>query len=137
MLTARQRDLLLYIHDYVKAHGISPSFDEMTEAMGVVSKSNIFHRLNTLEERGFIRRFHRRPRAIEVLRLPEQSSDGYNGPDVLSALDALVSSYDAGRFPAAQAWSTARAAVMAHKRMQQQSSWDHSGICTGKSLSQK
>jgi repressor LexA len=137
MLTRRQRDLLLFIHDYTKARGISPSFGEMTDAMGLVSKANIFRLLNALEERGFIRRFHRRSRAIEVVRLPEQPSDGHSGPDVLSALDALVSSYDAGRFPAAKAWSAARAAVTAHKRMREQAAWNSDAVCTGKTLSHK
>ena len=70
MLTSRQRDLLVFINDRLTETGVSPSFAEMTAAIGLRSKSNIYRLITALEERGFIRRLHHRKRSIEVLRLP-------------------------------------------------------------------
>jgi|SRR4051794_23733265 SOS-response transcriptional repressor LexA len=115
MLTRRQLQLLTFLHDRIALDGTSPSFDEMAEALGLASRANIFRLLSALEERGFIRRSHRRARAIEVIRMP---GDGGipAGPDVLSALDALVAAYDSGRYPGPRAWALARAAVVAARR---------------------
>ena len=71
MLTRKQHELLLYIHRYLNEHGVSPSFDEMKEALSLKSKSGIHRLISGLEERGFIRRLPHRARALEVLRLPE------------------------------------------------------------------
>ena len=70
MLTRKQHDLLLYIHKSLKSEGISPSFDEMKDALGLRSKSGIHRLITALEERGFIRRLPHRARALEVLQLP-------------------------------------------------------------------
>ncbi len=71
MLTRKQHELLLFIHGQLGAHGVSPSFDEMKDALGLRSKSGIHRLITALEERGFIRRLAHRARAVEVLRLPE------------------------------------------------------------------
>lgn len=71
MLTRKQHELLLFLHDYLDDRGVSPSFDEMKEALGLKSKSGIHRLILALEERGFIRRLPNRARAVEVLRLPE------------------------------------------------------------------
>jgi repressor LexA len=71
MLTAKQRELLLFIDDRLKDSGISPSFDEMREALELKSKSGVHRLISALEERGFIRRLPNRARALEVLKLPE------------------------------------------------------------------
>ncbi|MGM0584608.1 MAG: transcriptional repressor LexA [Pseudomonadota bacterium] len=71
MLTRKQLDLLRFIHDRVQRDGVSPSFDEMKEALDLRSKSGIHRLITALEERGFIRRLAHRARAIEILRLPE------------------------------------------------------------------
>src|SRR5437870_6304643 len=71
MLTAKQRELLLFIDDRLKADGISPSFDEMREALELKSKSGVHRLISALEERGFIRRLPNRARAPEVPKLPE------------------------------------------------------------------
>lgn len=71
MLTRKQHDLLLYIHKSLKSEGISPSFDEMKDALGLRSKSGIHRLITALEERGFIRRLPHRARALEVLQLPD------------------------------------------------------------------
>ncbi|MBB6250424.1 transcriptional repressor LexA [Nitrospirillum iridis] len=71
MLTRKQQELLLYIHQHLGEGGVSPSFDEMKDALGLKSKSGIHRLITGLEERGFIRRLPHRARALEVLRLPE------------------------------------------------------------------
>ncbi|MEM6535135.1 MAG: transcriptional repressor LexA [Pseudomonadota bacterium] len=71
MLTSKQRELLLFIHERIKADGVSPSFDEMKEALNLASKSGIHRLIVALEERGFIRRLANRARALEVLKMPE------------------------------------------------------------------
>jgi len=71
MLTRKQHELVLYLHRYLGENGVSPSFDEMKEALGLKSKSGIHRLITGLEERGFIRRLQHRARAIEVVRLPE------------------------------------------------------------------
>lgn len=70
MLTRKQQELLLYIDDRLAGDGISPSFDEMKDAVGLKSKSGIHRLIVALEERGFIRRLPYRARALEVLKLP-------------------------------------------------------------------
>jgi len=74
MLTRKQTDLLLYINRRLQEDGISPSFDEMRDALGLKSKSGIHRLISGLEERGFIRRLPHRARALEVMRLPESAA---------------------------------------------------------------
>lgn len=74
MLTAKQRELLLLIHERLGETGVSPSFDEMREALDLKSKSGVHRLISALEERGFIRRLPNRARALEVLKLPESSA---------------------------------------------------------------
>ena len=71
MLTAKQRELLLFIDNRLNESGISPSFDEMREALDLKSKSGVHRLISALEERGFIRRLPNRARALEVVKLPE------------------------------------------------------------------
>src|SRR5918994_1046438 len=75
MLTSKQRELLMFIDDRLKASGISPSFDEMREALELKSKSGVHRLISALEERGFIRRLPNRARALEVVRPPEARVD--------------------------------------------------------------
>jgi repressor LexA len=74
MLTAKQHELLIFIDKRLKESGISPSFDEMREALDLKSKSGVHRLISALEERGFIRRLPNRARALEVLKLPETRS---------------------------------------------------------------
>lgn len=73
MLTRKQYDLLKFIHDRLQETGVSPSFDEMKEALDLKSKSGIHRLITGLEERGYIRRLPHRARALEVVRLPENT----------------------------------------------------------------
>ena len=71
MLTAKQHELLRYIQRKLEETGISPSFEEMKDALDLKSKSGVHRLISALEERGFIRRLPNRARALEVLRQPE------------------------------------------------------------------
>lgn len=71
MLTRKQQELLIFIDERLKSDGVSPSFEEMKEALNLKSKSGVHRLINALEERAFIRRLPNRARALEVLRLPE------------------------------------------------------------------
>jgi len=73
MLTRKQHQLLTFINERLNATGVAPSFDEMKEALGLKSKSGIHRLITGLEERGFIRRLAHRARALEVLRLPDET----------------------------------------------------------------
>jgi len=74
MLTKKQRDLLLFIHEKLQENGVAPSFDEMKEALNLKSKSGIHRLIGALEERQFIRRLPNRARALEILRLPDNDN---------------------------------------------------------------
>jgi repressor LexA len=76
MLTRKQRELLLFINQRLTATGVSPSFDEMKDALNLKSKSGIHRLVSGLEERGFIRRLPHRARALEVTKLPEETAIG-------------------------------------------------------------
>lgn len=71
MLTRKQHDLLCFIHDRLAETGVSPSFEEMKEALDLKSKSGVHRLISALEERSFIRRLPNRARALEILRMPE------------------------------------------------------------------
>ncbi len=74
MLTRKQHELLMFIHDRLRESGVPPSFEEMKEALDLRSKSGIHRLITALEERGFIRRLPNRARALEVIRLPESAT---------------------------------------------------------------
>lgn len=92
MLTRKQHELLLFIHQRIKETGVSPSFDEMKGALSLASKSGVHRLITALEERGFIRRLAHRARALEVLKLPESAAAEHTeeksadlGPNVVRA----------------------------------------------------
>ncbi len=74
MLTAKQHELLIYIDKRLAETGISPSFEEMKEALDLKSKSGVHRLISALVERGFIHRLKNRARALEVLKMPETRS---------------------------------------------------------------
>ncbi len=71
MLTRKQYELLTFIDGQIRANGVSPSFEEMKDALSLKSKSGIHRLITALEERGFVKRLAHRARALEVLRLPQ------------------------------------------------------------------
>lgn len=72
MLTAKQHELICFIHDRLAETGVSPSFEEMKEALDLKSKSGVHRLISALEERQFLRRLPNRARALEVLRMPDR-----------------------------------------------------------------
>ena len=74
MLTRKQHELLMFIHERIKETGVSPSFDEMKAALNLASKSGIHRLITALEERGFLRRLAHRARALEIVKLPQQAT---------------------------------------------------------------
>src|SRR5437762_3089652 len=75
MLTRKQYELLMFIHERVRESGIPPSFDEMKDALDLKSKSGIHRLITALEERGFLKRMEKRARALEIIKLPENMAD--------------------------------------------------------------
>ena len=73
MLTRKQHELVCFINDRLAETGVSPSFEEMKEALDLKSKSGVHRLISALEERQFIRRLPNRARALEVLRMPERA----------------------------------------------------------------
>jgi repressor LexA len=71
MLTRKQSELLIYINERLSESGVSPSFEEMKDALALKSKSGVHRLISALEERGFIRRLANRARALEILRMPD------------------------------------------------------------------
>src|ERR1700722_20570184 len=76
MLTKKQFELLIFVNRRLKESGVSPSFEEMKDALGLKSKSGIHRLISGLEERGFIRRLPHRARALEVMKRPEEMALG-------------------------------------------------------------
>jgi repressor LexA len=79
MLTRKQHELLMFIHERMKESGIPPSFEEMKDALDLKSKSGIHRLITALEERGFIRRLPNRARALEVIKLPDSMNPSLGG----------------------------------------------------------
>src|ERR1700753_616753 len=75
MLTRKQYELLMFIHERIRESGVPPSFDEMKDALDLKSKSGIHRLITALEERGFLRRMEKRARALEIMKLPENVAD--------------------------------------------------------------
>jgi len=89
MLTRKQHELLTYIHRRLAETGVSPSFEEMKDALDLKSKSGVHRLISALEERGFIRRLANRARALEVTRMPEvKGATAGAGPAVPAAANS-------------------------------------------------
>jgi repressor LexA len=94
MLTSKQHELLRFIHERLESSGISPSFEEMKDALDLKSKSGVHRLIGALEERGFIRRLANRARALEVLKVPEGG-----GSRAVAHKDNVVSLSSANKTP--------------------------------------
>jgi SOS-response transcriptional repressor LexA len=81
-MTARQRQLLDFIRDYMQQHGYSPSYAEMAQVLAVNNKSGIHNLIRILQRDGFIERCRGRSRS---LRLIGQCAD-----DIATADSALL-----------------------------------------------
>ena len=104
MLTAKQHELIRFIQARLEETGISPSFEEMKEALDLKSKSGVHRLISALEERGFIRRLPNRARALEVLKTPEEAVSSPRARNAASAsmpsaANDLVGAATAARAP--------------------------------------
>ncbi|MEL7188519.1 MAG: transcriptional repressor LexA [Pseudomonadota bacterium] len=96
MLTAKQHELIRFIQERLEETGISPSFEEMKEALDLKSKSGVHRLISALEERGFIRRLPNRARALEVIKQPTDAT-----PAPKASADSTVVDMGAARAAAA------------------------------------
>lgn len=92
MLTQKQRDLLGYIQDRLSATDVSPSFDEMKDALGLKSKSGIHRLINGLVERGYLERLPNRARALAIKRLPDGLQGGLQASSSRAPASSSVTS---------------------------------------------
>ncbi len=97
MLTRKQYELLLFIHERIRESGVPPSFDEMKEALDLKSKSGIHRLITALEERGFLRRMEKRARALEVVRLPDNMAETARPATTRSQAQRIMPSARHGR----------------------------------------
>ena len=97
MLTRKQHELLTYIHDKLGETGVSPSFEEMKEALELKSKSGVHRLISALEERGFLRRLPNRARALEILRMPDVKAGIASSPKAPVAPPACRSRRSRGK----------------------------------------
>ena len=68
MLTKKQKELFVYLKDYISSNDISPSFEEMKNAVNLKSKSGIHRLITSLEQRGYIKRLKHKARAMEITK---------------------------------------------------------------------
>lgn len=98
MLTAKQRELIVFIQQRLEETGVSPSFEEMKEALDLKSKSGVHRLISALEERGFLRRLPNRARALEVIRQPGDTTPSRGAAPARLIEDVVP--YNAPRTPA-------------------------------------
>jgi repressor LexA len=84
MLTRKQHELLTYIHEQLGETGVSPSFEEMKDALDLKSKSGVHRLISALEERGFLRRLPNRARALEIVKMPDVKAGIASSPQPLT-----------------------------------------------------
>ena len=94
MLTKKQKELFEYLKDYISSNQISPSFEEMKEAVNLKSKSGIHRLITSLEQRGFIKRLKHRARAMEIIN-KNLNSDKINGDSVSIPLIGVIAAGEA------------------------------------------
>ena len=97
MLTRKQHELLMFIHERVRETGVPPSFDEMKDALDLKSKSGIHRLITALEERGFLRRMEKRARALEIIKLPDNVADTLRPATTRSQAQRLMPGVRHGR----------------------------------------
>ena len=98
MLTKKQKELFVYLNDYISSYDISPSFEEMKNAVNLKSKSGIHRLITSLEQRGYIKRLKHKARAMEIMKqLPNQNLNAVNSNNDLSNVSIpLLGSIAAG-----------------------------------------
>jgi repressor LexA len=96
MLTKKQKELFVYLSDYISSNDISPSFEEMKNAVNLKSKSGIHRLITSLEQRGYIKRLKHKARAMEIAKDLPKNNSRINGSDENFLNIPLVGSIAAG-----------------------------------------
>ena len=98
MLTKKQKELFVYLNNYISSNDISPSFEEMKNAVNLKSKSGIHRLITSLEQRGYIKRLKHKARAMEITKnLPNKNVNNIESSNNESFLNIpLVGSIAAG-----------------------------------------
>jgi len=98
MLTKKQKELFVYLNNYISSNDISPSFEEMKNAVNLKSKSGIHRLITSLEQRGYIKRLKHKARAMEITKnLPNKNVNNIESSNDNSFLNIpLVGSIAAG-----------------------------------------
>src|SRR5215212_63651 len=99
MLTRKQHELLTYINERLGETGVSPSFEEMKDALELKSKSGVHRLISALEERGFIRRLANRARALEILKMPEMKAEAGTGAGARQSVAPPMAANDVIELP--------------------------------------
>ena len=66
MLTKRQKQIFDYIEKFIKEKGYAPSFDEIRRHFRLASKSTVHKHLESLKEKGYLKKIDYRSRSIEI-----------------------------------------------------------------------
>ncbi|MBS5074830.1 MAG: transcriptional repressor LexA [Hungatella hathewayi] len=66
-LTSKQQEILEYIKETILNKGYPPAVREICEAVHLKSTSSVHSHLETLEEKGYIRKNPAKPRTIEII----------------------------------------------------------------------
>ncbi|RKD28453.1 MULTISPECIES: transcriptional repressor LexA [Lacrimispora] len=66
-ITPKQQEILQYIKETILKKGYPPAVREICEAVHLKSTSSVHSHLETLEEKGYIRRDPTKPRTIEII----------------------------------------------------------------------
>ena len=97
MLTKKQKELFDYLSNYIAKNSISPSFEEMKNAVNLKSKSGIHRLITSLEQRGFIKRLKHKARAIEITKTLTNNFNNINHDKKLNSIEIpLLGSIAAG-----------------------------------------
>tara|TARA_B000000460_G_scaffold56575_1_gene37641 strand:+ start:12063 stop:12701 length:639 start_codon:yes stop_codon:yes gene_type:complete len=97
MLTKKQKELFDYLSNYIAKNSISPSFEEMKNAVNLKSKSGIHRLITSLEQRGFIKRLKHKARALEITKTLTNNFNNINQDKKLNSIEIpLLGSIAAG-----------------------------------------
>ena len=96
MLTKKQKELFVYLSDYISSNDISPSFEEMKNAVNLKSKSGIHRLITSLEQRGYIKRLKHKARAMEITKELQNNSSTVTSSENSFLNIPLVGSIAAG-----------------------------------------
>jgi repressor LexA len=66
-LNPRQKEILTFLTEHMRKHAYPPTVREIGRAVGLSSSSTVQNHLNSLEEKGYIRRDPTKSRTVEIV----------------------------------------------------------------------